>query len=448
MNIYLYNLWDRMRTGFWFTPGLITFAATGLAFLFPKIDMIQGEWVTETAGIAPVSASAAQALLSAIASAMITVTGVVFSITMVTLSIASSQFGPRLLRTFISSRATQVSLGVFLGTSVYCLLVMAQIRREEEYAWVPQVSVFLGVFFLIAGVAFLIYYIHSIALLIQAPNVVQTVARDLDEALERLFPKKREEKHSDRREDISFKEDLARLDLGDPDLTVPATFEGYLQGIDVEGLFQLAKNREVLFAVPVRPGQFVVRDATVVQVWADKDLSEEDLGSIASKFLAGNRPTPRQDIECCINELVEVAIRALSPGINDPLTALSCIDRITAVVGRLMERLPRKRQWEENGKLRLLVSEPTYSNILETAYTMIRQYGRDSAPVMIRLMERMSDLVKRVPNRSTLKTIEDQVSMIMRSCEEFLPENEDIQDARAWYKKVRDSIEEENLSKR
>ncbi|MCA9410538.1 MAG: DUF2254 domain-containing protein [Candidatus Omnitrophica bacterium] len=446
MKIYLFNLWDRMRTGFWFTPGLITFAGILLSFFIPWLDAIQGDKITEFIGIPTVSPSAAHQLLGAIASAMITVTGVVFSITVVTLSIASSQFGPRLLRTFVSSRATQLSLGVFLATSVYSLLVMAQVRDGGESEFVPQISLLFALGLLVTGVVFLIYYIHSVAALIQAPNVVHEVAKELDLSVDRLFPDEQKEGEQAAADDRTFDEILTSLNLSEPDLRVKAEFEGYLQVVDIENLIGIANRYDGFLAVPVRPGQFVIKGSDVVLGWCEEDWPDEAKSRLGRHFIVGNRPTPRQDIECCINELVEVAVRALSPGINDPMTALSCIERISAAIGRLAEKEPRRRLWEKEGEPRLLVSEPTFSNILETGFTLIRQYGRDSAPVMIRLLEKLTELTKKVRNKESLEAIEKQVSMIMNSCEKFFPENEDIQDARDWYRQARDSIKQENSS--
>ncbi len=405
------------------------------------------DWVTETTGVPPVSAGAAQNLLTAIASAMITVTGVIFSITMVTLSIASSQFGPRLLRTFMSSKATQISLGVFLGTSVYCLLVMAQIRAGNGYNTVPQVSVYFGVLFMIFGMVFLIYYIHSIASLIQASNVVQSVALELEDAVDRLYPDRKKDEESESDGEDSFEKTLSTLNMNRPNLLASADFEGYLQAVDRERLLQMAMETGCFFAVPVRTGDYIVHGADVVMIWPDEgSWNEEDCSHLLGCFIVGNRPTPRQDIECCMNELVEVAVRALSPGINDPMTALSCIERISSAVGKLAERQPRKRFWEDEGSPRLLVKEPTFSDIVETGFTMIRQYGHDSASIMIRLLCKLGELAKKVHNRDALAAIEKQVNMIMNSCEKSFLENEDIQDARSRFEEARQRIGQESAS--
>ena len=190
MKTYFLNLWDTARTSYWFVPSIFAATALILSFGMPLVDesiLNSGiqlpEWIFTTT-------STARTTLSAMASAMIAVTGTVFSITIVTLSLTSQQFGPRLLRRFMYDLTTQVTLGVFLATGFYCLLMLRVVESQVNGLVAPHLSVLVAVVFAILSMAMLIVFIHHIAMLIQAPNVVAAVARDLDDAILRLFPEK------------------------------------------------------------------------------------------------------------------------------------------------------------------------------------------------------------------------------------------------------------------
>lgn len=412
MNTRLWNIWDALRTSYWFVPALFAVAAGMLSVLAPMTD----HWVAESNWNLPdwirTTTDTARSTLAAMAGAMMAVTGTVFSITIVTLSLASQQFGPRLLRRFMYDLPTQITLGVFLCSGFYCLFMLRAIEQHDGRLSVPHLSVLLGVLLTAMGMAALIFYIHHVAMLIQAPHVVAAVAEDLDESIQRLFPEKIGESFS---EDDDFPHEASSFmeQLGTADFLIRSENDGYIQAIDGIGLLALAEKYDLILRMNARPGDFVSIDAPLIEVWSMPDsdtsvakvknssrlgiISESDLQELSHRanesIICGPRRTPRQDVECALDELVEVAVRSLSPGINDPFTAMSCIDRLGATLGRLAERkLPSACRRDEHGRLRVIAEPVSFPRVLDSAFHQIRQYSQESVAVTIRILEALSSI--------------------------------------------------------
>ncbi len=185
----LAQLWESLRTSYWFVPTVMTAGAVGLSFASVHLDqVVKAEWVRAVGWIWAGSPEGARQVLSTIAGSMITVAGVAFSITIVALTLASTQFGPRLLRNFVRDLGNQVVLGTFVSTFVYCLLVLRTVRGGDVAEFVPYLSVTLGVAFALASLGVLIYFIHHVSGAIQAEHLIASVADELEDAIERMFP--------------------------------------------------------------------------------------------------------------------------------------------------------------------------------------------------------------------------------------------------------------------
>jgi uncharacterized membrane protein len=337
MHPRLAKLWDEPRTSYWVVPLAMGISAVIVGMIMPWLD---ARWASAIAHRLPwlqTTMDAARASLSAIAGAMVTVTGVVFSLTMVTLSIAASQFGSRIVRARMTDRVTQFALGTFVATSLYCLVVLQAVRVTDGEPFAPHVSAALGLLLAIASLGILIHYIHHVALSVQASIVISTVAEDLEETLQRVFPEE-----TGQVEDASepLSEQAAALEgEGQP---VEARAEGYLQAVDLAGLIRAAQDSNLVLRLQMRPGAFVTRGCPIAQSWPAEAADEVLCRRINQACLVGRRRTPVQDAECAVSELVEIAMRALSSGINDPLTAVSCVDYLGAALSRLCGRkMPR-----------------------------------------------------------------------------------------------------------
>lgn len=444
MKTYLLNLWDNARTSYWFVPSLLTAAAFGLSLVMPLLDSVISEsgswlptWILTTNGTA-------RATLSAMASAMIAVTGTVFSITIVTLSLTSQQFGPRLLRRFMFDLTTQFTLGVFVSTGFYCLMLLRVVGADNNGIEAPHLSVFIGIVLVVFSMVMLIIFIHHVAVLIQAPQVVAGVGSDLDDAIVRLFPESagRAAKETDAQEAACHQQEQS---LGDPTFVVPSKAEGYLQAIAADSMVQWACQNELLAKVRARPGDFVAIDSPLAELWVKQELPEDDskrdqlVAQLNEMFIVGVRRTPRQDVECAVNELVEVAVRALSPGINDPFTAINCVDRLAASLGRLARReIPSAYRCDSDGQLRVIASPVKFANVLDAAFNQIRQHGHGSVAVTIRVLEALSTISQHVQRDEDREAIHRHAKMLLEVAETF-SEASDRQEVQERYDELMQS---------
>ncbi len=448
MKACLVSWWDSLSASFWFVPALIVVAAIGLSFAMIELDRLAQDRVMQTVRwVWSGGPDGARGLLSTIAGSMITVAGVVFSITIVSLTLASSQFGPRLMRNFISDKGNQLVLGTFVATFVYCLLVLRTVRGEGGFEFVPHFSTTLGLVLALVDIGVLIYFIHHVATMIQAPYIIALVARELDESIDHMFPEQLG--HSEpapRRQDPvqEVPEDFARQACA-----VTAAHEGYLQAIDAGGLMRLAVENDLLIILWYRPGGFIVRSSKIMEVWPSERVSEELISQLSDTFILGPARTPTQDVEFAVRQLVEIAVRALSPGINDPHTAMTCIDRLGAALCRLTGReIPSPYRYDSENKLRVVADAVTFAGVADAAFDQIRQYGRSSASVTIRLLEMIAVIAEWVQRKEDRAALRRQALMIQRGSETALPEEQDRKEVEQRYQTalqaLMDNIDEQH----
>ena len=426
MKAHLFKYWDRLRSGFWFVPVIMTVAAVVFAFATVALDEsgTVESWMVEQSWAYTGGAEGASLVLSTIAGSMITIAGVVFSMTLVALSLASSQLGPRLLRNFMRDTRNQVVLGTFIATFVYCLLVLRTIRRAEEVAFVPHMSVTIGVLLAIVSLGVLIYFIHHVSVSIQADEVVARVNAELIDGIDRLFPE-------------SMGHGVPRPADLLASAGLPAAFDrearpvgsaddGYLQSIDSKTLMALAKDENALVRLERRPGQYVVMGSPLVTVWPGDRVTKPLEERINSAFILGHQRTAAQDIEFPIHQIVEIAVRALSPGINDPFTAITCVDRLGSALHRLAQRkMPSPFRLDDQDQLRVIAPAVTFPEIVNASFGPIRQYARSSALVTIRLLESIAVIAAAAHRPNDRAALLRQAEMIVRGAREALPEDGD-----------------------
>ena len=428
MKSRLENIWETLSSSLWFVPATMTVLASALAFGGIALDdrLAEGGW---TYGGGP---EGAREVLSAIASSMITVAGVTFSITIVALTLASQQFGPRLLRNFMRDRGNQVVLGTFIATFTYSLIVLRTIRSDGT-EFVPHLSVTLGIALALASLGVLIYFIHHAAVSIQAPEVIAMVAADLTEGIDRLFPETlgrppAEAEHDFRPEAVGRFEREAE--------TIPCPATGYLQSIENDRLMALADENNLVFLLPCRPGDFMIEGNKLIHVkpCADEKIADK----VQDCFIFGDERTHLQDIQFTIHQLVEVAVRALSPSINDPITAINCIDRLAAALCRLARRsMPSAYRHDDQGRLRILVARPVrFGELVDGAFNLIRQHARSSAAVTLRLLEAIILVAERAQREEDRAALFNQARMIERGSHDGLPEERDRQEVQERFRQA------------
>ena len=322
-------------------------------------------------------AESARGLLTTIATTMITVAGVVFSSTLVALSLASSQYSSRVLRNFMSDKGTQSVLGAFVGIFAYCLVVLRSIRGDDDGGFVPSLAVLGGLVLGFFGIAVLIYFIHHIARAIQANTILAEISADTIEAIDNLYPER------------SGAEEYAREPAG-MELTrywhpVMADKTGYLQSIDTDALLAFASERGTVVRTERMVGQFVIKGVPVLSLLGTAP-TEDDYSRLSWLYAVGRQRTVEQDAAFGIRQLVDVALRALSPGVNDTTTAVMCIDHLTAILVHLTECKVDCCFRDEEGETRLLICGPTYADLFGDAFDQIRQNASANVAVLDSLL--------------------------------------------------------------
>lgn len=416
MKVRILRLWESLRSGFWFLPSLMAAGAVGLAFGTVALDgAVTDKWLRSVGWVYTGGADGAGAVLQTIAGSMITITGVVFSLILVALSLASSQFGPRLLRNFMRDTATQVVLGTFVATFLYCLLVLRTIRRATEATFVPHLSVTIGILFAIASLWVLIFFIHHVAVSIQADQLVARVGGELLQSIDRLYP------HDSVATDAGPSTDR-RIDAVVPGVferearAVDAPSDGYLQIVDIDSLMRVAQAEDSILRVERRTGHYVVSGTPLAMVWPGRLLTDDVADRIRSALVLGSLRAPTQDLEFTVLQLVEAAVRALSPGINDPFTAIAAIDRLGSALCRLATReFPPTAHLDDEHHLRLLTPQITFPELVDTAFNQIRNYARSSTAVTIRLLETLAVIATFVQRPEDRAAVGRHADMIVRA---------------------------------
>lgn len=399
-------LWDNLHSSFWFIPSLMTLFCSALALGMVELD---GRNFTRSLGfLYGGGVEGARTMLGAIANSTLSIAGVTFSITIAALTLASGQFGPRLLRSFIRDRSNQFVLGAFIGTFMYCLLVLRSVRGVEENRFVPHLAVTVAIALAVLCVGALIYFIHHISLSIQAAQVIANVGNEFDAAVERLFP----------RETGSGPRETAGVDEHRADHHIPADFErnsrpvmaqsgGYVQILDGDGLMKLAVQKGCILQLLHPPGALVIEGDALARVWPAERADEAMEKAVNAAFSFGMQRTDAQDALFPIDQLTEIAVRALSPGINDPFTAMMCLDRQGRALALLAKReIPSGLRYDDAGHLRVITQSLSFAQATDAAFDPIRHYGSSSAAVsghILQIIARLAPHVSREDDRESLR---------------------------------------------
>jgi uncharacterized membrane protein len=436
----LLKYWDRLRSSFWFVPAIMASLAVMLAVGGVELDKFMAEgWLQHLGWIYSGGAEGASLLLGTVAGSMIAIAGTVFSMTLVALSLASSQLGPRLLRNFMRDTANQLVLGTFVATFVYCLLVLRTIRRVDEGTFVPHLSVSFGVLLAVVSIGVLIYFIHHVSVSVQADEVVAQVGREVEEGIDRLFPGHLGKPASE-----------ASAAAGENDL--PAAFareacpvgalkDGYLQQIDADALMELAGEEDLLLRLECRPGHYLVKGRTMVMVWPGERVTDSLVKKMNATFVLGDQRTATQDLEFSFHQLVEIAVRALSPGVNDPFTAIACVDRLGSGLCRLAEcDMPSPRRFDADGRLRLVSPESPFAGVVDTSLNQIRQSARSNPAVAIRMLGAIAQIADHVRHAEDTACLQRHAGMIIRGAREAVPEADDLRAVEAAFAKATQAL--------
>lgn len=409
------NRWDAYRSNFWFLPATMSLAAIATCLFLLHVDRSAGFLLPETgAG----SLNAMRSVLAVLIGALVTALSIVFSSTVVVLTLAASQLGPRLLRTYVRDRSNQVLIGVFSSTVFYNLTALFVVGRLQESRGIPNLTVLGGFLMTCAALFVLIYFIHHVARNIQAPNVILSVSEELRALIRRTYPEL-DEGGEEQEESPVLPQKVTSLH---------ATGTGYIQAVDERTLLVLTTEQQLVLRTWRRPGDFVIQGEHLADVHGTGIFDEELLPSLAGCFILGENRTATQDVEFVLIEIVEIAIRALSPGINDPFTAKTCVDRLAEALCLLADReQPRVFHRDGDTNLRLVLDQPTFGSFCDAAFHQIRQHGSSDVYVLIHLIESLNRIMLHARNDRQKEAIWRHAALV-NNAGQSLPEEGDRQD--------------------
>jgi uncharacterized membrane protein len=427
---------DVLRTNLWLVPGIEVLAAIILFVATLSMDRAayRGDFGLPSWVISG-TADAARQILTAIAAAVITVVGVVFSIILVTLTLASTQFGPRMLRNFVRDRGTQLTLGTFVATFVYAVLVLVSIGPGPHGAFVPHIGVTVTLALTVADMGVLIYFIHHTATSIQLPQVIASIASDLSEAIEVQGGQDAQPGPADGQESgPSSAELIARMEAGGGVVRAPVS--GYLQVIRHRILVSFATEADAVIALNYRPGHFLVQGHPYAVVWPPEAAARVS-AALGRAHITGPHRTLTQDISFGIDQLVEIAIRALSAAVNDTFTALTCIDWLGDSLCKITaDWHPARVHRDASGFIRVITAEPSHERLVQRAFEKIRQASQGMPAVMIRQLDALTKIMAETSGAGQRRVLLEQAAMIQRASERSVPEAADREDVRRRYEQV------------
>ncbi|MCA9008439.1 MAG: DUF2254 domain-containing protein [Planctomycetaceae bacterium] len=402
MRARLVTGWSHLRSSYWFLPSLMAVLAVVMSFVTTACDLALGsQWMEDISWLYANKPDGARAVLSTVAGSMITVAGVTFSMTILSISHTTSQIGPRLLNNFMRDTRNQFTLGIFVSTFLYCLLVLRTVRNggsidinagghmQEAAAFVPHIAVLVALLLAITSVGVLIFFVHHIPESIHISNIVANVGRELNTKIEDQFPSHLGLPHEDESE-------------RDPQAALPETFytnackltgvkAGYVEYVDTEGLIAIATEHDLVIRLRCRAGDFVTPQTELLLVAPASRIDEQITTQLLATFATGSQRTSNQNLRFLVNQLVEVAMRALSPGVNDPFTAMNCMDWLQSGLESLANRkLPDAHRHDDNHNLRIVTEPDTFATFVSLISDQLRPYAAADRNAAIHMMEMLA----------------------------------------------------------
>ena len=435
--------WYDLKDSLWFRPAILTAIAVLLAFAMVQLDhavlrdkRLHTWWLFEG------GAEGARGVLTAIAATVMTSATTAFSITIVALQLASSQFSPRILRGFTGDPGNQLVLGVFIGTFVYSLLVLRAVRSEtaDNELFVPSASITLAILMALGCIASLIYFFHHATRTIQASVIIDRTANDTY----RLIRAYREAA-GDEAEAASA---LTMLDRLPAARAVCCEEPGYVQGVDSDRLLEVAREHDVLLAIRPRAGEFLQTGSELATVHpyaraevadageerAPGEALEELDDGIRRSFTLGLERTLEQDALLGVQQLSDIALKALSPGINDPTTATLCIDHLGETLIRVVDLVDRPTaHLDDKGTPRVVFPRAGFDMFLQTAFWQIRHYGAGDPVVVLHLLQTLRSVGARTTGQAREAVAAEARAIVDAAAREALPADlAQIRAAAAW----------------
>lgn len=390
MSIRFRRIFHNVQGSLWFIPCLIVLGLIVLAFVMVWLDSMIG--YENERGIQfffSAGPEGTRDMLTTIASSMLTVASVAFSFTIVVFSFASSQYASRTLHSFMDDNTNQAVLGTLLGSFVYCLLILRTVRLESGNEFVPLLSASVALLLAIIDLVLFILFIHHVAEAIQAYHIIHRVGKATSKSIEDFFPKQLGSSTG-----IS-EEDAEAMVTGIATRSVLSDGDGYLQAIDTDYMLALATRHDLLIIQCKGVGKFVIKDELVALIGPTGRITDEICKEIRACFLLGRHRSIYQDPQYGILLLADIAIKALSPAINDPNTATMSLNEISRVLRQIARKeLPRHLLLDKEGKPRIVADVPTFERLVAQGFDQIRRYGMADAIIPAKLLDVITEIAE------------------------------------------------------
>ncbi|HEX8265515.1 MAG TPA: DUF2254 domain-containing protein [Pyrinomonadaceae bacterium] len=417
------QFWANLRASLWFVPGLMLTFALGLAIGLIEIDSnVKSEWLADFPRLFGLGADGSRGMLTAIASSMLTVAALAFSLTLNSVAQASAQFTPRIFRNFMRDRANQFVLGYFVSVFAFCLVVLRTIRGGDELKFIPSLAVMTGLVLALGGILVLIFFIHHIADSLQITTILDNITDETKESVKNLFPEELGKEATERGKASAWRaEDVKNW------IKISAREAGYVQSVDSNGLLEYAADNNLLIRMRLGIGQFAAGGATLAEIAPDTEMANriaalepEKIEEIYDFFSLDRHRTIEQDAGFGIRQIVDIALKALSPGVNDTTTAVNCIDNLGEIVGEIVRRRLPEKVRSKHGVPRVIIVAPDFNDYVETAFDQIRASGKANRAIFERLLATLTFLAERANTESQLATLRKQVELIGEFAEQTL----------------------------
>jgi uncharacterized membrane protein len=420
----------------WFLPLLVLGGMVGLAYLLIWVDHAGGE---ELRWDLPLVISAepegARATLATIAGSMITVAGVVFSITIVALSQASTQYSPRILRNFMRDRSNQLVLGVFVGIYAYCMVVLRNITGHDDDAFVPVVAVLAGFLLSVVGIGFLIYFIHHIATSIQASEMIAAIAEETDTAVREMYVEEVRDEAIEEKDNSPAQQDCEEWHA------VPSLDTGYIQWAEVSSLSRLATERNLIVRVDHGIGDFIIKGRPLACVANCGVPDDELIAKVNACYGIDNFRTVDQDPAFGLRQIVDIALKALSPGINDTGTAITCVDYLSAILCHMAPLRLHAIQHRMVKERQVIVKNVSFTTLLAEAYDQIIPNAKGNSAVLLHLLRSLGRIAQVTPLRSRRECLRVHLESIAELVEQSVASSRSRQLLRDRIEEVRREIQ-------
>jgi uncharacterized membrane protein len=397
--ILIRNAMYALRGGFLIRPLLITLALGLTGMILSSLEErfpVLSAWVPEALFPSRADPQIAQIMLATIAGSIMTVVSIVFAILLMTLTLASMQFSPRILVSFVRDRVTQWTLGVFLGTFLYCMAVLPAARSLPQ-PFAPVASVTGALALALASVIGLIFFIHHISRAVSVNHIVDRIARETEQVIDEIMPHKR---------GLEFRREEMDFTPHETEFPVFNEQSGYTCLVDGARLLRLAKAYKLRIRL-LRPiGHFVPSGVPLFTISRQSRLTVERIAELRSAFVIGPMRTMQQDVEFGVLQIVDIALKAISPAVNDPSTAINCIDQLSRVLIRWAGRSPPASLLSDPPHVvRVVIPWPDFDHLLDTAFEQIRHYAVNDIAVSLRLLRALDDIAATIDDRMLSKRL-------------------------------------------